>query len=80
MNYKNENRKQQDEKGKINKVTRGYRLKPKTHRLISMIQKMLNSDQDGAIAAACIAFFAELQKDNEPEVINPEPHNIEFKK
>lgn len=66
-------------KGKINKVTRGYRLKPKTHRFISMIQKNLNSDQDGAIAAACAAFFAELKKDK-ADVVNPEPHNIEFQK
>jgi hypothetical protein len=45
-----------------NKRTRGYRLKPETHRLIVKIQKMLKSDQDMAIAGACSMFYAELQK------------------
>ena len=47
---------------KSNKKTRGYRLKPETHKLISKIQKILNSDQDEAIAAACGTFYRELQK------------------
>ena len=47
---------------KSNKKTRGYRLKPETHKLISKIQKMLNSDQDEAIAGACYMYYAELKK------------------
>jgi hypothetical protein len=47
---------------KSNKKTRGYRLKPETHKLISKIQKMLNSDQDEAIASACNLFYTELIK------------------
>jgi hypothetical protein len=47
---------------KSNKRTRGYRLKPGTHKLISKIQKLLNSDQDEAIATACSTFYDELQK------------------
>ena len=49
---------------KTNKRTRGYRLKPETHKLIVKIQKMLKSDQDAAIAGACRIFYAELQKNN----------------
>ena len=44
------------------KKTRGYRLKPSTHTLIGKIQKLMKSDQDGAIAGACSMFYAELKK------------------
>jgi len=47
---------------KPNKIPRGYRLKPATHQLIVKIQKLLGSDQDQAIAAACTSLYAELQK------------------
>jgi hypothetical protein len=45
---------------KSNKKTRGYRLKPETHKLIGKIQELLNSDQDEA--TACRTFYLELQK------------------
>ena len=44
------------------KKARGYRLKPETHRLIVKIQKMLQSDQDAAIAGACSMYFDVLLK------------------
>ncbi len=44
------------------KTARGYRLKPETHELIIMIQKILKSDQDSAIAGACNMYFNELSK------------------
>ncbi len=47
---------------KVQKRTRGYRLKPSTHTLIEKIQKLLQSDQDEAIACACNMFYAELKK------------------
>lgn len=47
---------------KSKKRTRGYRLKPATHLLIVKIQKLLQSDQDTAIAGACSMFYSELKK------------------
>lgn len=44
------------------KNTRGYRLKPSTHRMILKIQNLLGSDQDEAIASACNLFFRQLQQ------------------
>ena len=44
------------------KRTRGYRLKQSTHTLIGKIQKLMNSDQDEAIAGACTMFYTELKK------------------
>lgn len=46
---------------KINKVSKGYRLKPETHKLVYKIQRSINGDQDEAIMAACMAFFNNLQ-------------------
>jgi len=47
---------------KSKKRTRGYRLKPATHKLILKIQEILKSDQDEAIACACSMFYTELKK------------------
>jgi hypothetical protein len=46
---------------KINKVSKGYRLKPETHRLVNKIQKSINGDRDEAVAAACLAYFNILE-------------------
>jgi len=35
------------------RVARGYRLLPKTHKKIMMIQKLLNADSEEAIATVC---------------------------
>jgi hypothetical protein len=45
---------------KINKVSKGYRLKPETHKLVNKIQKSINGDRDEAVAAACAAYFNNL--------------------
>lgn len=50
---------------KINKVSKGYRLKPETHKLVYKIQRAINGDQDEAIMAACTAFFRTMQMNNE---------------
>lgn len=34
-------------------ITRGYRLKPRTHKLIQELQKKLNCAADGVIWEAC---------------------------
>lgn len=48
------------------KNTRGYRLKPETHKMIVKIQNLLGSDQDEAIAAACTLLYNDL-KNKDPE-------------
>lgn len=50
---------------KINKISKGYRLKPETHKLVYKIQRSINGDQDEAIMAACMAFFNSLQIQNQ---------------
>jgi retron-type reverse transcriptase len=49
-------------KKKTSKVPKGYRLKPSTHKLISKIQEMIQSDQDKAVSSACRMFYRELIK------------------
>ena len=64
---------------KINKISKGYRLKPETHNLVYRIQEAINGDQDEAIANACRMYYAELSS-RQPEnsmITNPE-HNINF--
>ena len=45
---------------KITKISKGYRLKPETHKLVNKIQKSINGDRDEAVAAACVAYFSSL--------------------
>jgi len=49
---------------KITKISKGYRLKPETHRLIHKIQRSINGDQDEAIMAACLAYFSSMENNN----------------
>jgi hypothetical protein len=51
-------------KKKINKVPKGYRLKPSTHKLINKIQEIIQADQDKAISSACRMFYRELLRKN----------------
>ncbi|MBS1513794.1 MAG: hypothetical protein JSS63_02105 [Bacteroidetes bacterium] len=44
------------------KVPRGYRLFPRTQKLILKIQKILNSDADKAISSACENYLNEFAK------------------
>ena len=48
------------------KNTRGYRLKPETHKMIVKIQNLLGSDQDEVIASACTLLYNEI-KNKGPE-------------
>lgn len=48
-------------KPKEQKKTRGYRLKPSTHEVISKIQKLMMCDQDKAISEACNKFYNEIK-------------------
>jgi hypothetical protein len=46
------------------KVARGYRLYPKTHKKISKIQKLLDSDSDEAIYNACVYYIKNFLEKN----------------
>ncbi len=46
---------------KSNKISKGYRLKPETHKLVNMIQRSINGDRDEAVMAACRAYFNSIQ-------------------
>lgn len=46
------------------KVARGYRLYPKTQKMILKIQKILKTDADKAISSACENFLKEIRKKN----------------
>ena len=45
---------------KLNKISKGYRLKPETHILVNKIQEIINGDQDEAIANACRMYYNEI--------------------
>lgn len=42
---------------KAKKISKGYRLKPETHRLIDKIQKMIKSDYDQTLAVLCTEYL-----------------------
>jgi len=48
--------------GKVEKISKGYRLKKETHDLVYKIQEILKSDQDTAISKACRRYYTELLK------------------
>ena len=47
-------------KKKSDKVSKGYRLKPATHKIIYKIQEIICGDQDEAIAKACRMYYRTL--------------------
>lgn len=49
-------------KQKSEKISKGYRLKPSTHKLIDKLQVMLSADQDTVITKACKLLYKELKK------------------
>lgn len=52
---------------KSNKVSKGYRLKPETHKMVYLIQRSINGDRDEAVTAACRAYFNSIEL-NESEL------------
>lgn len=46
------------------KISKGYRLSPQTHRKISKIKKIMNTDSDKAIFSACVYYFEYVLKLN----------------
>jgi len=48
-------------KKKQDKISKGYRLKTSTHRLIDKMQEILQCSQDEVITAACKKFYKEIK-------------------
>ncbi|MBN8584394.1 MAG: hypothetical protein J0M37_04805 [Ignavibacteria bacterium] len=46
---------------KDKKISKGYRLRPETHKMITKVQKILKTDYDDTLTALC-AYF--LKKNN----------------
>jgi len=59
-------------KKKIIKISKGYRLKPSTHKLIYKIQELISGDQEMAVGNACRKYYRELKvkKDVTPLIKN----------
>jgi hypothetical protein len=49
-------------KKKVIKISKGYRLKPSTHKVIHKIQELISGDQDMAVGNACRKYYRELKK------------------
>ena len=47
---------------KIKKVSKGYRLRPKTHELIRELKKYLKGTADDSIYLACKKLLEEIKK------------------
>ena len=57
---------------KINnkKISKGYRLKPETHKMIRTISKQVRGDLDYAINSACRKFLDEIELNGRTNEIN----------
>jgi hypothetical protein len=51
-------------KKKLNKKSKGYRLRNSTHKLIDKMQEMLQCSQDDIVTDACKMFYEDLKKNN----------------
>jgi hypothetical protein len=51
-------------KQKPEKVSKGYRLKPSTHKLIDKLQVMLKADQDTVVTKACKMLYRDIKNKN----------------
>jgi hypothetical protein len=49
-------------KKKSVKISKGYRLKPSTHKIIYKIQELISGDQEMAVGCACRKYYRELKK------------------
>lgn len=58
-NNKNKNR---SESGNSEGIAKGYRLKPETHDLVSILQKQINGTKEDVISRACGMLNEEITK------------------
>ncbi len=49
---------------KVEKISKGYRLKKTTHELIDKMQIILKVDQDTIVTKACRMYYRELKNNN----------------
>jgi len=54
-------------KHKTEKISKGYRLKKSTHKLIDKIQVILKADQDTVVTKACKLLYREVTKQEKIE-------------
>lgn len=54
-------------KQKSEKISKGYRLNPKTHKLIDELQIILKLSQDEVIYRACEKLFSDIKKSKKNE-------------
>jgi hypothetical protein len=60
-----------NKKIKFEKISKGYRLKASTHKLIDRMQKLMNANQDTIITKACRMLYKELQiQKRDKQIIN----------
>lgn len=46
------------------KISKGYRLRPETHKMIKQIQNILNVNTDVVLNEVCSKFLTEIQNTN----------------
>lgn len=47
---------------KDKKISKGYRLRPETHKMIAKVQKILKTDYDDTLTLLCKKFLNTYQK------------------
>ena len=47
------------------KTSRGYRLKPSTHKMIRSLQEITQSDSDSVLTASCILYYKQILASDE---------------
>jgi hypothetical protein len=60
---------------KSDKISKGYRLRTSTHRLIGKMQEIMNANQDSVITKACRMLFRDLQHTKKMKV-NPKVNKL----
>jgi len=46
---------------KPKKISKGYRLRPETHKLIKRIQNLLDTSSDSVIYKACLEYYNKIK-------------------
>lgn len=52
------------------KTSRGYRLKPSTHRLIKSLEEITQTDSDKVLEASCTLYYRKIFRIEEKEKLN----------
>ena len=50
------------QKGAAEGISKGYRLKPETHRMVAKLKSKLNSSKDEVISTACCMLFEDIRQ------------------